>query len=365
MNTDKILQWFNTYHGQLTFVIQILVILMMTRITQFIARKIYDKVILRLKKTRRVWDDSLLTAAIKPIQGVILLIGLSVIAGIIEDAVGKHFIFKFIPTAQKLFIIVMVAWFAIRFVQGSEKNVYKYRSKKEGFDRTTVDAVGKLIKATICILAGLMMLQALSVNISGILAFGGISGAIIGFSAKDLLANFFGALVIFLDRPFSVGDWIRSPDRQIEGDVEHIGWRVTRIITFDKRPIFVPNAVFSNIIIENPSCMKNRRIRDIVGIRYDDHAKAKIIADEIEQMLMNHDEIDDNLTIRVTVFTFAASSIDLLVYCFTKTTNWRHYLKVKQDLLMAIKDIIFKHGAEIAFPTTTVHLQQDTLPESP
>ena len=90
------------------------------------------------------------------------------------------------------------------------------------------------------------------------------------FAAKDLLANFFGGLTIYLDRPFAVGDWIRSPDREIEGTVERIGWRLTLIRTFDKRPLYIPNAVFTTIAVENPSRMHNRRIYETIGIRYDD-----------------------------------------------------------------------------------------------
>ena len=88
------------------------------------------------------------------------------------------------------------------------------------------------------------------------MAFGGIGGIAIGFAAKDLLANFFGALMIFLDRPFSIGDWIRSPDREIEGVVEDIGWRSTKIRTFDKRPLFIPNSAFASLTVENASKMQ-------------------------------------------------------------------------------------------------------------
>ena len=90
-------------------------------------------------------------------------------------------------------------------------------------------------------------MQTLGFSVSGVMAFGGIGGIAIGFAAKDLLANFFGALTIYLDRPFSEGDWIRSPDREIEGIVENIGWRLTVIRSFDKRPIYVPNSVFASI----------------------------------------------------------------------------------------------------------------------
>ena len=98
--------------------------------------------------------------------------------------------------------------------------------------------------------------------------------------------------MIHLDRPFKVGDWICSPDKQIEGTVEEIGWRQTRIRAFSKRPIYVPNSIFMHIVVENPSRMSHRRIYETIGIRYDDiHAIAAIV-DDVKKMLMNHEEID-------------------------------------------------------------------------
>ena len=118
-----------------------------------------------------------------------------------------------------------------------------------------MDAMAKLLRLSVIITAGLVVLQTLGFSISGVLAFGGVGGIAVGFAARDLLANFFGGLMIYLDRPFSVGDWVRSPDRNIEGTVERIGWRLTVIRTFDKRPLYVPNSVFANIAVENPSRM--------------------------------------------------------------------------------------------------------------
>ncbi|MFP6835411.1 MAG: mechanosensitive ion channel domain-containing protein, partial [Pseudomonadales bacterium] len=166
-------------------------------------------------------------------------------------------------------------------------------------DQTTAAAVGKLLRAAVIITGVLMVLQGLGFSVSGVLAFGGIGGIAIGFAARDMLANFFGALMIFLDRPFSVGDWIRSPDREIEGTVEEIGWRLTRIRTFEQRPLYVPNSVFTSLAVENPSRMLNRRIYETIGIRYDDvSVLGKIIVD-VTSMLKAHPAIDLSRTLMV------------------------------------------------------------------
>jgi MscS family membrane protein len=232
-------------------------------------------------------------------------------------------------------------------------------------DRTTADAVAKLLRLIVFILAGLTVLQSSGVSISGILAFGGIGGIAVGFAAKDLLANFFGGLMVYMDRPFHVGDWVRSPDKEIEGTVEQIGWRLTRIRTFDQRPLYVPNATFTSISVENPSRMRNRRIYEHVGVRYDDVDKVKAIVDEVREMLRHHPEIDTQQTLIVQLNRFGPYSLDFMVYTFTKTTQWVQYHEIKQDVMLKIAEIILRHGAEFAFPTQTLHMApaQGSLPE--
>lgn len=199
----------------------------------------------------------------------------------------------------------------------------------------------------------------------GVLAFGGIGGIAVGFAAKDLLANFFGGLMVYLDRPFAVGDWVRSPDQEIEGTVEEIGWRLTRIRTFDKRPLYVPNSVFTQITVENPSRMSHRRIYETIGVRYDDLAKVAPIVEDIRAMLRSHPEIQQDQTMIVNFNQFNASCLDIMVYTFTRTTAWVHFHAVKQDVLLRIADIIAAHGAEIAVPTRTLHLPDGVAVHQP
>jgi len=248
-----------------------------------------------------------------------------------------------------------VAWAIWRLI-----NRIEYRQLDNGADPTTVQLVGKVAKLTVTVLIILPVFQLLGISISGILAFGGVGGLIVGMAAKDLLANFFGSIIVYLDRPFKVGDWIRSPDRSIEGTVEKIGFRVTAIRTFDKRPLYVPNSVFTNISVENPSRMSNRRIYETIGVRYQDSRKLPAIIAAVRSMLEQHPDIDDNQTLIVNFNSFGASSLDFFVYTFTKTTNWVEYHEIKQKVLLEILNIIHQHDADCAFPTRTLHL--DSVP---
>jgi len=245
----------------------------------------------------------------------------------------------------------------VMLIHNIEEGVLAPGRPGEPPDRTTVLAIGKLLRTAVIITAALIAMQSMGLSVSGVMAAGGIGGIAIGFAAKDLLANFFGALMIFLDRPFSVGDWIRSPDKNIEGTVEYIGWRLTRIRTFDKRPLYVPNSTFTQISVENPSRMLNRRIYETIGLRYDDARQLAAIVREVKQMLRAHPQIDQTQTMIVNFNSFGPSSLDFFVYTFTKTTEWIRYHEVKQDVLLEILDIVHRNGADIAYPTQTLKLE--------
>ena len=146
--------------------------------------------------------------------------------------------------------------------------------------------------------------------ISSILTLGGVGGIVVGFAAKDMLANVFGGLMIQMDKPFSTGDWIRTSDRSIEGVVEKIGWRMTRIRTFSKNPVYVPNGIFATIPIETPSRMTNRQIYEVIGIRYDDIAQMESIIEKVQALLANNKHIANDQPCRVYFDVFNASSLD-------------------------------------------------------
>ncbi|MFT6552173.1 MAG: MscS family membrane protein [Zhongshania marina] len=311
----------------------------------------------KFEKTHNLWDDALLEAARRPALLMIWAVGGSHVLEVIAQS-SEAEVFSALDSLRAVGVVLILAWFLVSLVRQVELRLLsdEYSVKDEPIDQTTVMALGKLVRSAIIIVSALMVLQNLGYSISGVLAFGGIGGIAVGFAAKDLLANFFGGLMVYLDRPFSVGDWVRSPDKNIEGTVENIGWRQTRIRTFDQRPLYVPNATFSQISVENPSRMLNRRIYETIGVRYEDAAVLPDIIRQVRAMLEDHTDIDLGKTLIVNFNQYNASSLDFFVYTFTKTTNWVEYHAIKQDVLLKILDIIHGLGADVAFPTTTVKL---------
>lgn len=341
------------------WIIQVFIVVVVVLFFNFFLKIALNRLHKKLLLTRTPWDDALIEAMRKPLTTLVWIVGIAFAAEIVHS-VSKAVIFDAIDPIRDIGIIAMFSWFLVRLINGVELNIInECKAAGKPVDVTTADAISKLLRVSVLITATLVTLQTLGFSISGLLAFGGVGGIAVGFAAKDLLANFFGGVMIFLDRPFAIGDWIRSPDRDIEGTVENIGWRLTRIRTFDKRPLYIPNSLFASIVVENPSRMTNRRIYETIGVRYDDVDKLPSIISDVKEMLLNHEAIDTSLTLMVNLNSYAASSVDFFVYTFTKTTVWTDFHDIKQDVLFKISQIIAGHGAEIAFPTSTIHLAKD------
>jgi MscS family membrane protein len=340
----------------LALVLQVFIVVLVVVVANFFLRRTLAKLELRTSLTPSPWDYALVSAARKPLLLLAWIIGISFAARIIQ-AETDNALFEAVSPARTIGVIGCLSWFLTRFIGNMQVGIMAQRhAQGKPIDSTTIDATGKLLRISVLITAALVGLQSLGISISGVLAFGGVGGIAVGFAAKDMLANFFGAMMVYLDRPFVVGDWIRSPDKQIEGTVEEIGWRLTRIRTFDSRLLYVPNAVFTQISVENASRMTNRRISENVGVRYCDIDKIAPIVADIQAMLKAHPEIDQRQTTIVNLLQFSPSALDIMLYTFTKTTQWVKYHAVKQDVMLQIAAIVDQHGAQIALPTQTLHM---------
>ncbi|PNH79108.1 mechanosensitive ion channel protein MscS [Vibrio diazotrophicus] len=309
------------------------------------------------EKTKFHWDDLILHALKTPISTLIWCWPATISLGLLlDDNIQSKF--SWLATSKKLMLAAVFIWVLIRLAI----NIEQYLLQDKSRDETTIQAASKVARLIILTIGLLTVMQTLGVSLRGLLTFGGVGGLIVGLAAKDLLSNFFGGLMIYFDRPFKVGEWIRSPDREIEGTVERIGWRMTIIRTFDKRPLYVPNSVFSNIIVENPSRMKNRRIYETIGLRYQDADKMATIVAQVREMLENHEDIDAQQTLIVNFNAFGASSLDFFIYTFTETINWVRFHEVKQDVMLKVMDIIHQNGADIAYPTRTLMIEPKEAP---
>jgi len=354
---NEIRDWVAENLGENAYwILEVFLIVLATLVAAWVFRFILHRFEKKSATTKTLWDDALVGSLKRPGTWLIILLGVSFAADVTGDVADVE-IFDVVPQVRTVGVIALLTWFLVGFIRRAENNLMDPTyTMNEPMDATTVTVVGKLLRFTVIITAVLVGLQYFGIPITGVFAFGGIGGLAVGFAAKDLLANFFGGLMVYMDRQFAVGEWIRSPDQEIEGTVEDIGWRLTRIRTFDKRPLYVPNSTFTHISVENPSRMTNRRIYETIGVRYDDAGKLPAIVADVKEMLQSHPAIDLNRTLMVNFNAFASSSLDFFIYTFTKTTVWTEYHEIKQDVLFKILEIIDSHGAEVAFPTSTLHV---------
>ena len=340
--------------------VELFVVVTLTLIARFIAMRLLKMGAATMQKTNNVWDDALFESARGPLSWFILLMGLLWAIDISEGYIDFELVSGArIDVLRQLVFIVLIAMFFWRFVTLAEARIMQRLqaeadAEQTRMDPTTLVALAKLVRLSVLISAALVALPTLGIEITALLAFGGVGGIAVGFAAQDLLSNFFGGLMIYLDRPFAIGDWIRSPDREIEGTVEYIGWRLTIVRTFDKRPLYIPNSAFMKLALENPSRMKNRRINETIGIRYQDASRMGPIVKAVKEMLLKHPDIDVEQTMIVNFNSYNAYSLDFFIYTFTKTTNWIDFHAIKQDVMLKIIDIVHSHDADFAFPTTTL-----------
>ena len=343
--------WIPEVDGEWIWISKVFIVVLLTAVANFLVKRFLARILVTISQTATNWDDVVLKALTRPLTWMVWLVGLDIAVDIIFNETQNQ-LFALPNLLRDVGVLVCLTWFLLGLIRGAER---EFAERSDRVDKTTAEAISKLLRLAVMITAGLVIMQTLGFSVSGILAMGGVGGIALGFAAKDMLANFFGGLMIYLDRPFAIGDWIRSPDRDIEGTVESIGWRVSVIRNFESRPIYVPNSVFTNIIVENPSRMANRRIHETIGLRYSDLTSMATVVEEVETMLRAHNEIENSQTLMVNFTEFSDSSVDFFIYCFTKTRQWAKYHQVKQDVMLQIAKIIEANQAEIAFPTSTLH----------
>ncbi|MCR9161257.1 MAG: mechanosensitive ion channel family protein [Nannocystaceae bacterium] len=251
--------------------------------------------------------------------------------------------------------VALATWLGVRIV-GRVADVLSDRAQAtEGtFDDQLVPIFRKAAIAFLVVAGVVMIIQNLGYSAASLLAGFGLGGAALAFASKDTVANFFGSIVIFVDRPFQIGDWVEVGD--VEGTVETVGIRVTRIRTFANALLTIPNATFTTSPINNWSRMRKRRIKMTIGLTYDTTPdKMRQAVEAVRDIIRNDDRLHQDFFL-VNFFDFGASSLDIFCYLFTRTTNWAEHMQIREEFMLRVMEAMQGLGLEFAFPTTTVHL---------
>jgi len=308
---------------------------------------------IRVSKTKTLLDDELLTALEEPIRLAPLILGAFLAFQFLnlEERV-QDVADKFIRT-----LITMAIFWALYRAVGPLSSLLTRLEKL--FTAVMMDWLVKAVRLLIAFIGVAAALEIWGIQVGPILAGLGLFGVAVALGAQDLFKNLIAGILIIAERRFNKGDWVRV-DGVVEGTVEQIGFRSTMIRRFDKAPVYVPNTKLADNAVTNFTAMTHRRIYWHIGVEYRTTIdQLKTIRDGIEDYVLGSDEFahPPEVSTFVRIDKFSDSSIDIMLYCFTKTTNWGEWLEIKERLAYHIKDVVEGAGTNFAFPSTSLYVE--------
>ncbi|MCP9928690.1 mechanosensitive ion channel family protein [Cyanobium sp. CH-040] len=217
-----------------------------------------------------------------------------------------------------------------------------------------LDVLTKLIGITALVVLALEVMRLLGVSAAVLVTAGGFGAAAVGFGAREIVSNSLSGLMLYINRPFVVGDTIEIPNESLTGSVENIGWFYTQLRSLERQPIFVPNTIFSANPVTNIAETDKRRIWIEFGLSYDDRPCIEPIVADLERALAQHPGVDQDKTRAVNFTGYGESSLDLRLLCHATSGDVLDGWALRQDLLLRIGEVVAAHGAAMPFPTRTL-----------
>lgn len=338
------------------FIVAVLIFFAFILLRRLFARFIIGRIKAVTKRTKTVIDDDILEALEKPVQFIPVVLGVFFAAEYLPIYGGIEVITnKFVRSL----IVFVIFWGLVNLLKPMS---FLLRRLEKIFTSSMVDWLLKAIKVTFIFIGAATILEIWGIKIGPILAGLGLFGVAVALGAQDLFKNLISGILVIAEKRFNIGDWIRV-DGIVEGTVESIGFRSTLVRRFDKAPVFVPNSKLSDHAVINFSSMTHRRIYWKIGVEYRTTVEQlRQIRDSIEQYILESEYFakPPKIPMFVRIDRFSDSSIDIMIYCFTKTTEWGKWLEIKETLAYRIKEIVEEAGSAFAFPSQSLYVE--TLP---
>lgn len=323
-------------------------------------RKIFTKYIysLLLKLSRKAPTQFLshvFESFEKPIQWLFIILGVYVAAKYFPYFNENNATFLTILRAAFIFLF---SWGLFNLSSSANLLITRVNDKMNlEVDQILIPFLSKAIRFVIIAISFTVIVQEFGYDISGFVAGLGIGGLAISFAAKDVLANLLGGIVIITEKPFTIGEWIMTPS--VEGTVEEITFRSTKVRTFAQALVTVPNNTLANEPITNWSKMTKRQITFNLKVMYDTpREKIEVVVKKIDDMLRNHTEIDQE-AITVVFDQYMENGLTIYMNFFTKTTVYKEFIKIKEDLNLKIMDILDTEGVSLAVPTSKLYVDPE------
>jgi MscS family membrane protein len=299
-------------------------------------------------------DDKIVNALIPPIKFVPVILGIFFASQSLEISAEIQ---AFILKIERSLIAFTIFWALHRSITPIS---HSFKKLEKLLTRAMMQWIFKALKVMVVFIGAAVILEIWGIQIGPLLAGLGLFGAAVALGAQDLFKNLIGGITIIAEKRFHPGEWIMV-DGVVEGIVEEIGFRSTKVRRFDKAPVHVPNAHLSDAAVTNFTRMTHRRIKWAIGVEYKSNVEQlQIIRDEIMKYIIENDDFasPEDVNTFVRIDSFNASSIDFLVYCFTNTTVWGEWLEIKEAFALKIKEIVEeKAGTSFAFPSQSIYIE--------
>lgn len=308
----------------------------------------------RVNKTRGIkpippYETSVIECMQRPLEFVSLLTVGTFLAEAVSRPLAATGFLKYVRNLRELGTIIAATWFILRWID----RIRARFAADMRTDKAHLDATARFATVATFVISVLISLDTIGINLQTVLAFGGIGGVAIGFAGREIISNFFGGLMIYVTRPFTVGEWVRCiEEEELNGTVEDIGWYLTCIRSWDKRPLYIPNSRFSTLIVENGSRMNNRRIVHTLHLRLEDTPVAQTIVSKMEAFLNSHPALDPKQHRLAYIDSFDDYSMKIWFSCYTKSVFLSDFRTVQQEILLRFHDIIRNEGARLAARNT-------------
>lgn len=258
---------------------------------------------------------------------------------------------------RKFAVLGFLAWWLLRWNRFAHTSLKGHIDNGEvGLELVQLDIASKLVTLFVIFLGLLLALQVAGVDIRAIVTLSGFGALALGFAGKDVFSNLFSGLMLYITRPFVVNDTINIAEKNVEGVVEKIGWYLTRIKNLDKRPQYLPNSLFSTVIITNQTRMTNRRVEFKFGLRYEDLSIMNDVIVALRSYLKSNAQIDQSIQPQVWFVEFGSFSLDVFVRAYTLSVDWADFLSVQQEILVHCAEIVKHKGADFPLPITAIQV---------
>lgn len=325
-------------------------------ILSFLAKKMLQMI--NKKKTKKNLGSKLYMGIYTPLQ--VAIWGFAIAYSF--EVIALHFnlvaVAKYVHPLKTVFIVICFSWIVLR----ANKHAFEYLaagSENLGISLSTVLALKKLAIVILSILIGMILFQVLGLNITPLLTVGGIGMAGIAFAAQDVVANFFGGVMLHFTRIFSIGDYIVIPaQNNFEGRVKEIGWYITTMEDPLRRVVYFPNALFSKSQVINDSRRTHRRIEETVVIRQCDVEHLSEIVETLKEKIKAHPDIDSSDAFMVALSKIGINGLEIYLSLLVRKMGLTQFMQVKQEVLQIVEEVVSQHKAEFANPTTNVFLTQ-------